>query len=184
MTTALLSVAHRRLWKILDLFLQYEKGQQAVNKKLIDRQGGNDGSTPIFMSFNDDIQNRYASRKCIALLFQHGADVYTTNSSGCSSYFALTVVQTPKVKMLKRLVDNAPAGEESTYWSSDEVQGWVGTWNEKDEPQCPVCLRWTDDVPSDEFETCSRCKSQQYCSQKCQRIDWKENHRNICVAPK
>lgn len=179
-TTAILCVVTRRLWKVLQLLLESEneKGQQAVNKVLIDNDD-EDGCTPIFLAFNNGMEGRYAARKCIVILFRYGADVHITNASGCPPYYGLTVMKTPRVKKLKRLVDKAPVGEEAIYWSGQEVQDWVGTWNEKYEPQCPVCLCWTDDVPSGGFKTCSRCKSQHYCSQKCQRIHW-SLHRSAC----
>ncbi|KAF8595632.1 hypothetical protein BDV93DRAFT_97478 [Ceratobasidium sp. AG-I] len=31
--------------------------------------------------------------------------------------------------------------------------------------------------------TCQRCKKARYCSEECQRIHWKEEHKHVCVAP-
>lgn len=179
-TTTLHNVVSRRQWQVLQVLLESEKGQQAVNKKMIDIDDEN-GCTPLFLALNGNMEERFASRKCITLLLQYGASVHIPNASGCPPYYGLTVIKTPKVKQLKHLVDNAPAGEESIYWTSSAVDEWVGTWNKSAEPQCPVCLQWTDDVAA-EFKTCSRCKSEHYCSQKCQKINWKE-HKRSCRAP-
>lgn len=33
---------------------------------------------------------------------------------------------------------------------------------------------------TDHLFTCSKCKTAKYCSQKCQRLDWKQNHKKTC----
>lgn len=179
-TTPLHCVVSRRQWQVLQVLLESEKGQQAVNKKMIDVDFQN-GCTPLYLALNGNMVERVATRKCIVLLLQYGASFHIPNASGCPPYYGLTRDTTPIVKKLRRLVDNAPVGDELNYWASPAAQKWVGTWKESAEPQCPVCLSWTDDVPTD-FKACSRCKTQHYCSKRCQKIHW-QDHKRSCRAP-
>jgi hypothetical protein len=44
----------------------------------------------------------------------------------------------------------------------------------------PPCENWEKEPK--EYKTCSRCKSIAYCSIKCQKRDWKAQHKAECVA--
>jgi hypothetical protein len=51
---------------------------------------------------------------------------------------------------------------------------------ERREGDCVNCGRKSQGEKA--FMTCARCKKARYCSQECQKVDWKM-HRKVCKAP-
>jgi len=48
---------------------------------------------------------------------------------------------------------------------------------EKSKKKCDYCKKKADEVKK--LKKCATCLKTRYCSQECQRADWK-NHKNVC----
>jgi hypothetical protein len=49
----------------------------------------------------------------------------------------------------------------------------------REKGECANCGRKPGEAKA--FSTCSRCKKARYCSQGCQKVDWKA-HKKTCIA--
>jgi len=56
-----------RLWQVLEVLLELEKGRQAVNKKMIALEDDH-GCTVLSHAFTNNMEEHFAARKCIVLL--------------------------------------------------------------------------------------------------------------------
>jgi len=131
--TTIHAAAERRLWKVLEVLLKSDKGRAGVNNKMRSTDYQNE-CTSISLCLEDEkIESKNATyaRRCAALLLQYGADVQIPDAQDRPPYYGLTVVQTPKIQQLLGLVDRAPNPDDTeivfAYWSSAEVQQWIGT---------------------------------------------------------
>jgi hypothetical protein len=52
--------------------------------------------------------------------------------------------------------------------------------NAKEAPKAGRCTYCNSEGPKSELKKCSRCKSSDYCSKKCQVADWKAGHKKNC----
>ncbi|KAK3100131.1 hypothetical protein FSP39_015179 [Pinctada imbricata] len=52
-----------------------------------------------------------------------------------------------------------------------------------DIPEVTYKKCWACEKIGDDFKVCGKCKIAKYCSRNCQRNDWKQLHKEICLAP-
>ncbi|KAJ7221500.1 hypothetical protein GGX14DRAFT_558992 [Mycena pura] len=62
--------------------------------------------------------------------------------------------------------------------------GVLNSWEAKGRPSYKACsnLKCHETGPRAKFKCCSRCTRADYCSTKCQSIDWRDGHRSICES--
>ena len=53
------------------------------------------------------------------------------------------------------------------------------TLDDRNRKACKLC-GWTKKHSYSKMYKCSRCKMVYYCGRKCQKIDWKFDHRGVC----
>ncbi|KAJ7323516.1 hypothetical protein DFH08DRAFT_887349 [Mycena albidolilacea] len=58
----------------------------------------------------------------------------------------------------------------------------LDTWELAGRPSFKACdnLKCGKINKKDKFRSCSACHSTSYCSEKCQRVDWLDAHRDVC----
>ena len=50
-------------------------------------------------------------------------------------------------------------------------------------PDVPNTKCWSCGKEEEEIKKCSKCKFAKYCSRECQRSDWKQIHKELCLPP-
>lgn len=191
-----MAIGHR-IPRLLELFLQSDKGSKSVNVKNMIDNSCYEGENALLHAFTDTAfgkENGAASRERVILLLQYGGDIYQRREDGLSPFDWIIQKDSSKKHIeLRNLLLNAPKFTDlqgtMNYWNPEknvQVKEFIGS---KTGRQCPVCMSWSDDargfihqktgLSTSRFQRCAGCQKQWYCSKECQKLHW-PFHKQTC----
>ena len=85
--------------------------------------------------------------------------------------------------LAKEIGSQLPVPEIPDEWHKDyEWRMWLKDVQKlRDSLRCACCYSMTPKDGNRVMMTCSRCKKVRYCSLACQKKDFRERHKNVCM---